>query len=1002
MRIENQPMKRIKNIFTKTYFDRAKAAYKYLSIFYSCVYLFFILLFNTAFLTQMFASEAFTTTTALETFTAGTWATKTNARWTFLPREESDSQNPTRSPSMVLLESDFGTNRFTWLQWTPSTSINGLVSDCLRFQVTGDGSGHQLFVRLLVPDGPNHFRYYDNQNQSVRLDFCDQREIILDLSQFTTPIQGNPSSDLAHIVKIELFIRVRGTVKPIHIAISTPQWSHWTESELLDVQKVKEKREVLAAKLKPSIQTLRQLFENKHDTKNKQIKKNISDDDICESNTRWECFQNMVDQWCLDDLERSLEDDNLEALQYAECRKIPELTARLTTPPNLHKKKIIKPLDWNHNPFVCHPITAIRRDFIDTTPPSPEYPRTFPRGERGFHSVKEPWDFRRFAEESAVLAWCVTRPNSPLEDQPELVEPLLSRLELLATQHRDGDYGASRISARGYDPNGNRFALAAALEAWVAWEKRYPNLLPQAWRDEWNTGFDTLIQYQVDEYGLGRISQLAQKPVSQCANQDFMRLGYANMDAVYLRIIDLAIRLWPDRATPQHWQEERRIFQKMLDASLLPDGGIRYLGDENDCPLYHQVVVLQLAAIYRDSQLDKIPIGRKNDVTFSWKRSCDFPEQWEETFLRKTLPYYPLAFEPSGLSEYTTAPDWKRYWSRGDAAAPAILAGLFGNAANQTVSLHCAQVWGYGKGYYATIAADFWKPIVPQPSENSRVTLDRNLGGLRGRFGNWSWVAGKRIPETNQPQEQIKYLYDSRKPPSSSSPIGIEYRFQSTDSNGSNVSRETVIPPFHVGLLLSQPGKTPLPLDTVAEVEVTPTSATDSICQRWTFGETEAVGTISIQPRTSDSPPNHADLPSDRGSAAAGNEQPTESLKPSSSDSTSPANIGAVVRLGFDHELRVIQPNTWQYGGFRIRVQPRDPSTFHDVSPDISLEKEDDHENQARPIETPWQITTQTVPTWAKNRSVGEATEIFIQTPKETQNAPLHFTILIDIVESIH
>ncbi len=1045
MEVELLPIKRVENIMIVFFSHILKIFCASLSVFYLYLYPFFILLFCDVFSMVLFASESTAfVSSAFEN--AETWATKTNARWTLLSTTEHRSQTDSQDPIQrtVLFESDFGTERFTWLQWIPSNSKDASTSDCLRFQITGDGSGHQLFVRLLVPDGPR-FRYYDNQIQSIRLDFCDRREMILDLDQFVAPSQSDRTSDLAHIAKIEFVVRVCGVVKPIHVAISAPRWSRWTETEMLDKQRVKQDREELASKLRPSVQALRKLAENRRFGKFSQFQKNADDGkyrkdgngnisgDVCVDSidcVNWKDFQAAVNLWCVDDLERSLEDDDLESLRYVERHKIPELMARLNSPSLFYKKQIKKRLDWKNNPFVHHPIMAVHRDFIDS-PPSPEYPRSFPRGERGFRSVAEPWDFRRFAEESVVLTWCVTRADSPLEDQPKLVEPLLSRLELLATQHRNGDYGAGRTSMRGYDPNGNRFALAAVLEAWNTWERSYPDLLPQAWRDEWNAGFNTLVQYQVDEYGIGRIEQIAQKPLSQCVNKDFMRICYANMDALYLRIMDLAIRLWPDHENSRRWSEERRIFQKILDASLLPDGGIRYLGDENDCPQYHQVVILAVAAIVRDAQWDVSFVDRQNDVTFSWIKSCDFPERWERRFLRRTLPYYPLAFEPSGLSEYTTAPDWKRYWSRGDAAAPAILAGLFDNVDNQAVATHCAEVWGYGKGYYAITAADFWKPIAPQPIENSRVTFDHNIGGLRGRHGNWSWVAGKRIPENGQSQEWIKYLYGSSKAASHPFPIGIEYQFQSTESAESRVSLPNVVPlavphtplaitPFRVGVLLSQPGKTPLPLDAVAEVEVTPSFATDSLCQRWIFDKTTAIGTILIQPKTCYSPSDKSHV------------EPTAS--------TNSENTQTMIRLGFNHELIAIAPNAWLYGGLRIRILPLVPTNFQEVFSendsqndgqkgnydhnygykDNYQEKEWQEENQeqgndrVQPRQTalpqdditirelPWRLTTRTVSTWAKNRSVGEATEISIQQSKERPNAPLYFVILIDMVDEIH
>ncbi|MDO4559247.1 MAG: hypothetical protein Q4C47_09795, partial [Planctomycetia bacterium] len=520
---------------------------------------------------------------------------------------------------------------------------------------------------------------------------------------------------------------------------SEPVPDRWTELELIEKEMVTEETNRLAAALKSRLESLGPPPEP-------------------------ETVMTAVQRWCHDDLTRSLQSADPSVLHTA-FQKFGDLSTIWTENYNDRSSiltedhndlssistddhndqhtistRTLYPIDWSRNPFVNHPLRAVERDYGDPSVTSEECPRLFPVGRPGFEAIREPWDFRRYAEESAVLVWSLTREGSPLRNRPEYVEPLLSRLQLLATQHLHGDYGAGRSSPRGYDPNGNRFALAAALEAWRTWTVAYPESLPPTWYREIDEGFRRMVTFQVEEYGTGRIDQITGKSFDTLTEKELISVGYANMDAVYLRILDLAIRHWPGDPAQGRWRSERTVFQRILASSLLPDGGFRYLADENDSPLYHQVVVLHLAAIVRDGRAES-PGG-------------EIPEAG---ILRGSLPYYPLTFEPSGMAEYTTSPAWKRYWNRGDAAAPAIIAGLCNDPANQAVAETCARVWGYGKGYYAITAADFWRPIVPEDSAKRRVVPDMNIGGLRGRCGRWSWVAGGRVPETESGNETVTF-----------------------------------------------------------------------------------------------------------------------------------------------------------------------------------------------------------------------------------------------------
>ena len=166
---------------------------------------------------------------------------------------------------------------------------------------------------------------------------------------------------------------------------------------------------------------------------------------------------------------------------------------------------------------------------------------------------------------------------------------------------------------------------------------------------------------------------------------------------------------------------QRDGFLRILQLAVYPMGAFAYIHAQNECHVYHQFDVAYLARF--------------------WKLTGD-PAVLE--LLRKTIPYYPYNVEPAGMPEYYTDPCWKHYWAGGDAIGPGIIAGLFGDPLNQRVAETCAAIWGYGHGHVGAIAAEAWKPVVPQPLPNNYVIHDTNVCGPRGRYGPWSFAGNGR------------------------------------------------------------------------------------------------------------------------------------------------------------------------------------------------------------------------------------------------------------------
>ena len=173
----------------------------------------------------------------------------------------------------------------------------------------------------------------------------------------------------------------------------------------------------------------------------------------------------------------------------------------------------------------------------------------------------------------------------------------------------------------------------------------------------------------------------------------------------------LAFRWWQDAK----YQASVDETLAGLEAHLLPEGGLNYIGPETEIPCYHDLNVLWIARYYELTQ-----------------------DTRAKALLERTAPYYPSAYSNEGRPEYYTDCWWKHYWSDGAARGPEIVAGLTGDGRNKWLADRLLERLGPGADHGAIYAGMFYRnDVKPEPLADAYVRLDRNIGGPRGRYGSW-------------------------------------------------------------------------------------------------------------------------------------------------------------------------------------------------------------------------------------------------------------------------
>ena len=168
--------------------------------------------------------------------------------------------------------------------------------------------------------------------------------------------------------------------------------------------------------------------------------------------------------------------------------------------------------------------------------------------------------------------------------------------------------------------------------------------------------------------------------------------------------------------------------QKLVEAqqvNLYPDGAFAYIGAQNESCGYHDLDIALLARYYLISQDDKA-----------------------KAMLTQSAWYGPVSCEPGMVADYWTAPSWKHFWNGTYSTGTEVVAGLSGNPYLRGLLDQEIKLKG---GKPDPLLAMFYRTSDAKVLPDNYTVLDRNIIGVRARYGKFSYAITGRVPGRDEP-----------------------------------------------------------------------------------------------------------------------------------------------------------------------------------------------------------------------------------------------------------
>jgi hypothetical protein len=366
-----------------------------------------------------------------------------------------------------------------------------------------------------------------------------------------------------------------------------------------------------------------------------------------------------------------------------------------------------------------NPYFAAVLDSLQSVKAQPDLPKEVTSG----------WTFRGLGARLLPVAWAAVADESPRKGDATLIAHACAVVDFMLSEQKDGSWYYSRKWLDRSDPNCDRFALGPLMDA-VGMLRATPEG-KAAW-SRWEAPLRQLVDFQYEKWWRYKANGYT----------DNIAWGsgaciYPNQDVFVLVIMARAHEFWGD----ERYRQATLGIRDALERALLPDGGMHYIGPETECDVYHTVNLLWIGRYYKLTGDEKA-----------------------REMLARTVRYYPLSYSNEARPEYYTDCWWKHYWSDSTPYGPEVVAGVTGDGQNKWLADRAIERAGIGTDDSAVYAGMFYRSDVSaRPLDDNWLVFDRNIGGPRGRFGDWYFAGvvgggardtfvGGMVSRPNRPQ----------------------------------------------------------------------------------------------------------------------------------------------------------------------------------------------------------------------------------------------------------
>lgn len=358
-----------------------------------------------------------------------------------------------------------------------------------------------------------------------------------------------------------------------------------------------------------------------------------------------------------------------------------------------------QPPDLDANPYVAALNSGVAAHSRE--------PVGYRKGDEGYLQVENAWTFRTLGSNCLTMAWGLTHPRSAHHGDPLLVANLFDTMQGVLQNHRDGDWNPDRQARFGADPNIPRFTLGPTFDAYWQLRQHLPWLILPAKNEEWLRELRVCVEFQYQTYGLRNFT-----------TGEYGAGNYPNQDVYYLLLCELAHRVWGDQKFADHVE----LFLDFLEATVYPMGGMIYHGTQNETFGYHNLNISWLARFLEYTGNEQA-----------------------RRIIEKTVDFYPIMVEPSGIVENYTDASWKHSPAWAHPHAPDIVASLTGDRLNKRVAnIALERTGGADAGPHSVFAAPWWTDMPEEPLPDNYIMFDENVQGPRARFGPFSFAMNGR------------------------------------------------------------------------------------------------------------------------------------------------------------------------------------------------------------------------------------------------------------------